>query len=112
MLLGIKSQYRLIFVRDGEEGHAANRLRTGRRKRFIQLPAGKGEFHCLCRFSTHHTVPFDIQICIPTPLQLLQIAGHKMTLRLSPGDQVMQSELSVLSHHRQRIYKCQSTEYT
>ena len=109
MVLGIKSKHRLIFVRNREEGHTANRLRTGHRKRFVQLLASKGNFHRLCRFSTHHAVTLDIQICVFTPLQLFQVARHKTTLRLSTGNQVMQSKLFVLSHHRQRIYKYQST---
>ena len=112
MALGIKSKHRLIFIRSREEGHTPNRLCTGHRKRFIQLLAGKSKFHLLCRFSTHHAVTLDIQIYISAPLQLFQVAGHKVALRLPSGNQIMQSELSVLSYHRQRIYKCQSTEYT
>ena len=101
--LGIKGKHRLVFIGDREERHTADRLCAGCRKSFVQLPAGKGYFLRLRRFATHHAVALGIQICVSAPLQLFQVAGHEVAMRLSTGDQVMQRELFVLSHCRQRI---------
>ena len=89
MVLGIKSKHRLIFVRNREEGHTANRLRTGHRENWKQAGAlGYGSAHVRGLYRAQGCPPFRARsisvalLMLGVRNPLLPTAVTKMPTRL------------------------------
>ena len=63
-----KSQYRLVLIGNRKSGQTAYRRKSGCRKRLIESAACKGNLLFLFGYAAYHTVSFDIQVSVPTPL--------------------------------------------